>query len=567
MNLQQLIKQLANDSTESLSWFLPEIVLCAVIMLLLLVRLFDGKQRLDLWFVAIAGSVVSFLFSQPWLVCGGGVERTEIFTGLLVIDGFTIAVRSIILLFLVLFLVFTKISGIPDSDDSPDIYTLVFGATLGMCLMVSSNHLLMIFLAIEMASVPSYALAGMLKGRKRGSEAALKYAIYGAGAAGVMLYGISLLAGLTSSAHLPTIALQLAENLGTMSGSEQLVLVLSGLLISVGLAFKLSAVPFHFWAPDVFHGSCAEVNAFLSIASKAAALGLLVRIGIGVGYVPGLEQEVAQEIEAGPAVVAGLLPVAEEAMEPIEDSVEQEVTVNEALQPVRDFIGKLIALLAMITCTFGNLAAYSQTNIKRLLAYSTIAHAGYMMMAIAPLMSSLGSDYGVAEGALSGLLLYIVVYVFMNLGAFAVVAFLRNYIASEEIADYSGMIRSRPYIVICLVLALFSLVGLPPLAGFLGKFAVFASIADAFRATDATYLLVLLLVGGVNTALSLYYYLRVAKIMVMEEPAEGVDIEQYPKAGLEAVYLVAITLPTALLIFFWNPVHAYVVDAVKALIS
>ena len=567
MNLQQLIKQLANDSTESLSWFLPEIVLCAVIMLLLLVRLFDGKQRLDLWFVAIAGSVVSFLFSQPWLVCGGGVERTEIFTGLLVIDGFTIAVRSIILLFLVLFLVFTKISGIPDSDDSPDIYTLVFGATLGMCLMVSSNHLLMIFLAIEMASVPSYALAGMLKGRKRGSEAALKYAIYGAGAAGVMLYGISLLAGLTSSAHLPTIALQLAENLGTMSGSEQLVLVLSGLLISVGLAFKLSAVPFHFWAPDVFHGSCAEVNAFLSIASKAAALGLLVRIGIGVGYVPGLEQEVAQDVEAGPAVVAGLLPVAEEAMEPIEDSVEQEVTVNEALQPVRDFIGKLIALLAMITCTFGNLAAYSQTNIKRLLAYSTIAHAGYMMMAIAPLMSSLGSDYGVAEGALSGLLLYIVVYVFMNLGAFAVVAFLRNYIASEEIADYSGMIRSRPYIVICLVLALFSLVGLPPLAGFLGKFAVFASIADAFRATDATYLLVLLLVGGVNTALSLYYYLRVAKIMVMEEPAEGVDIEQYPKAGLEAVYLVAVTLPTALLIFFWNPGHAYVVDAVKALIS
>ena len=567
MNLQQLIEQLVNDSTESLSWFLPEIVLCGVIMLLLLVRLFDGKQRLDLWFVAIAGSVVSFLFSQPWLVCGGGVERTEIFTGLLVIDGFTIAVRSIILLFLVLFLIFTKISGIPDSDDSPDIYTLVFGATVGMCLMVSSNHLLMVFLAIEMASVPSYALAGMLKGRKRGSEAALKYAIYGAGAAGVMLYGISLLAGLTSSAHLPTIALQLAGNLGTMSGSEQLVLVLSGLLITVGLAFKLSAVPFHFWAPDVFHGSCAEVNAFLSIASKAAALGLLVRIGIGVGYVPGLEQEVAHEVEAGPAVIAGLLPVAEEAMEPTEESIEQEVTVNEALQPVRDFIGKLIALLAMITCTFGNLAAYSQTNIKRLLAYSTIAHAGYMMMAVAPLMSSLGSDYGVAEGALSGLLLYIVIYVFMNLGAFAVVAFLRNYIASEEIADYSGMIRSRPYIVICLVLALFSLIGLPPLAGFLGKFAVFASIADAFRATDATYLLVLLLVGGANTALSLYYYLRVAKIMVMEEPAEGVDIEQYPKAGLEAVYLVAVTLPTALLIFFWNPVHAYVVDAVKALIS
>ena len=567
MNLETLITDLANDSTHSLSWFVPEIVLCAVIMLLLLVRLFDSKQRVDLWFVAIAGSIAAFLFSEPWIVCGGSVERTEIFTGLLVIDGFTVAVRAIILLFLVLFLVFTKISGIPDSEDSPDIYTLIFGATLGMCLMVSSNHLLMVFLSIEMASVPSYALAGMLKGRKRGSEAALKYAIYGAGAAGVMLYGISLLAGLTSSAHLPTIALQLGENLGSMSGSEHLVLVLSGLLISVGLAFKLSAVPFHFWAPDVFHGSCAEVNAFLSIASKAAALGLLIRIGLGIGFVPGLDQEIAPDIDTGPAAIAGLLPVAEDAGHLVTESVESEITVNEALQPVRDFIGKLIALLAMITCTFGNLAAYSQTNIKRLLAYSTIAHAGYMMMAIAPLMSSLGSDYAVAEGALSGLLLYIVVYVFMNLGAFAVVAFLRNYIASEEIADYSGMIRSRPYIVVCLVLALFSLIGLPPLAGFLGKFAVFASIADAFRATDATYLLVLLLVGGANTAISLYYYLRVAKIMVMEDPAEGIDIEQYPKAGLEAVYLVAITLPTALLIFFWNPVHAYVVDAVKALIS
>ena len=152
--------------------------------------------------------------------------------------------------------------------------------------MVSANHLLVVFLAIEMTSVPSYVLAALMKGRRRGSEAGLKYAIYGAGAAGIMLYGISLLSGLTSSAHLPTIALQLAEILPNMSASEQAVLCLSAVMIAAGVAFKLSVVPFHFWAPDVFHGACAEVNAFLSIASKAAALALLLRLAVGLGSVP-----------------------------------------------------------------------------------------------------------------------------------------------------------------------------------------------------------------------------------------------------------------------------------------
>ena len=551
----------------SLGAFLPELIICVTIVLLLAVRLFDSLKNFNVFWVALVGSVAGFVLAEPLrLFQHEDIVRMEIFTGMLVYDSFTIYMRLVLLGFASLFIIFTQLSGIPDREDSADIYSLVLGATLGMCLMASANHLLMVFMAIEMASVPSYVLAGMLKGRRQGSEAALKYAIFGAGAAGVMLYGISLVAGLVGTVHLPTLAVQLSEL--QLDAGSSMVLGLAGLMIAVGLAFKLSAVPFHFWCPDVFEGACAEVNAFLSIASKAAALALLLRIAIGFGTIqsPGIEPG---SQSASPQAVAsssdGLFAVAEESPS---KNVEAEATPGGSnLENIRSFISKLIALLAVITCTFGNLAAYGQTNIKRMLAYSTIAHAGYMMMAIAPLMSSLGSDYGVAEGALSGLLLYIVVYVFMNLGAFAVVAFLRNYIASEEIADYSGMIRSRPYIVICLVLALFSLVGLPPLAGFLGKFAVFASIADAFRATDATYLLVLLLVGGVNTALSLYYYLRVAKIMVMEEPAEGVDIEQYPKAGLEAVYLVAVTLPTALLIFFWNPVHAYVVDAVKALIS
>ena len=156
-------------------------------------------------------------------------------------------------------------------------------ATVHMCLMASANHLLMVFMAIEMASVPSYVLAGMLKGRRQGSEAALKYAIYGAGTAGVMLYGISLVCGLVGIAHLPTMAILLAEQLPTFESGELMVLSLGGLMLGVGLAFKLSAVPFHFWCPDVFHGACAEVNSFLSVTSKAAALALLVRVAIGIG--------------------------------------------------------------------------------------------------------------------------------------------------------------------------------------------------------------------------------------------------------------------------------------------
>ena len=157
-----------------------------------------------------------------------------------------------------------------------------------MCLMASANHLMMVFLGVEMASVPSYVLAGMIKGRRRASEASLKYAVYGAGAAGVMLYGISLLAGLTGSAHLPTIAAKLAamDIPGLVArgegGGTLMVLVLAGLMITVGLAFKLSAVPFHFWCPDVFEGAAAEVDAFLSVASKAAAMALLVRVAIGI---------------------------------------------------------------------------------------------------------------------------------------------------------------------------------------------------------------------------------------------------------------------------------------------
>ena len=281
----------------------------------------------------------------------------ELFTGMLVMDGFSSLVRAIVLAFTVLFVVFTKLSGVPSRQDAADFYTLVFGSVIGMCLMITANHLFIVFLAVEMASVPSYALAATIKGRRHSSEAGLKYAVYGASAAGIMLYGISLLAGLTGTAHLPSLAAQLATQLPAMSGPERMVLALSALMIGVGLAFKLSAFPFHFWCPDVFEGASAEIGAFLSVASKAAALALLVRVALGVGV------ETSRPVT--PPQVSGTLVEVSHTV-PVAETDPTAIAGGPAPSaPVRTFVAMLIACIAAVTCTFGNLTAYGQTNMKR----------------------------------------------------------------------------------------------------------------------------------------------------------------------------------------------------------
>jgi len=574
--------EIARDS--SLGVFLPELILCVTILVLLLVRLFKGGDRLPSFLITAVGSGVALYYAAPWeLLRGQALPRMEIFTGMLVYDSFSIYLRSLLLAFALLFAIFTWLSGVPDPEDGADVYSLVLGATLGMCLMSSANHLLMIFLAVEMASVPSYVLAGLLKGRRLGSEAALKYAVYGAGAAGVMLYGISLLAGLLNSAHMPTMAMELANKLPTMNGSEMMVLALGALLVGVGLAFKLSAVPFHFWCPDVFEGAPAEVGAFLSVASKAAALGLLVRVVLGFGLLPtdtlhpgGIHVKTA-ELAAEKTVVytalnqqEGEAAATETASKASADAAAP--AASKALAPVRDFSAKLVALIAIITCTFGNLAAYGQTNIKRLLAYSTIAHAGYMMMPVAAMLAAAGVDGLVAEKAIAGLGIYIAVYLFMNLGAFAVVAFLRNAIKSEEIADYAGLIKRAPLTVVCFAAILFSLVGMPPLSGFVGKFAIFASLAEAYQAVTAAggsgfYLLLTLIFGGINTALCLFYYLRVVKVMTIDDESPSRPPLAFSEVSLPGAFLWAITLPTALLIVSWNWLTELAMAAAKQLLS
>jgi NADH-quinone oxidoreductase subunit N len=359
-----------------------------------------------------------------------------------------------------------------------------------------------------MASLPSYALAGFLKGKRQGSEAALKYVVYGAGASGVMLYGISLLAGTFGTGYLPDVATATALRLKAGGGFDP-VLLTGFTFLLIGFGFKLAAVPFHFWCPDVFEGAAAEVGGFLSVASKAAAVALTARVLLTFQG-------------AGAAQDRFLIP---------------------------GTLGLAVGVAAAVTVTFGNLAAFGQTNLKRLLAYSTIAHAGYMLLGVAAL----------TPAAASAVLFYLVAYLMMNLGAFAVVALVRNATGSEQLEAYRGLVWRSPVLAVTMAVFLLALLGLPPLAGFAGKFQVFAALYDAGRGASAAgrpdlgvAMYALLGIGAVNTAVSAYYYLKVVRAMTLDGPPDGTAPIRVSRSA--AAYLTLLAAGLVAIGVVWNPV-------------
>jgi NADH-quinone oxidoreductase subunit N len=449
--------------------------------------------------------------------------------GMLVYDQFTAYMRCFLYSFAVLVIWLSLLTGIPDRADSADFYCLLLGATLGMVLMAMSCHLLMVFIALEMASLPSYALAGFLKGKRQSSEAALKYVVYGGGASGIMLYGISLLAGRFGTGYLPELLpamMQCIRPPGTESLNAVVldpVLILGTLFVLIGIAFKLSVVPFHFWCPDVFEGASAEVAGFLSVASKGAALALLARFT---------------------TLMVGIDPIVGTA----------DMTTGADWRAIARYLVPALAFFAALTATFGNLAAYQQTNLKRLLAYSTIAHAGYMLMGLCTL----------SRAGVEAVLFYLAAYLFMNLGAFAVVAFLRNETGSEDLNDFRGLIRRSPVMVVTLSLFLLSLLGIPPLVGFAAKFQIFQVLyTDGeryYRAGETgmgATLIALLVIAGLNTVLSAFYYLKVMKVMILDQEAgepEGGPARRLHEPVLASGYSLLLALAVLLLGILWGPV-------------
>lgn len=513
--------------------FFPEVIICGTIVLILLASICLKRTARTTFALALIGLLAALCSIGSQLnVVGSGVSANpgEYFGGVLLWDGFTVPVRGMLILFAILALSLSGSTMKFGARDATDFYTLLLGSTLGLLVLAQSNNLLMAFVGFEMASIPGYALVGFQRHRLRASEASLKYILYGAAASGVMLYGISLLSGLTGTLSVSEIGTHIAAIGNHAEGATAShAIVLSLLLIFVGFAFKLSLVPFHFWAPDAFEGASAEVAGFLSVGGKVATFSLLVRLSLALsGSVTG---------EAAKLV----LP-----------------------------LGIGLGVIAMLSVTFGNLAAYFQKNVKRLLAYSTIAHSGYMLMAVAALLvlrSPEGANSGVdirqvTQQSIEGLVFYLFVYVFMNIGAFGLTALMRNHFGSEELDGIKGFGRVFPIHGACLAVCVFSLVGLPPLGGFWGKFVVFYSLFMASKIS--TFMMVVLLVGGLNTVFSLFYYIGILKAVFLGEPREG-STSLVP-ASSENGLAMLIALPILLLGMFPSAATDFASEMARSLV-
>lgn len=451
---------------DQLGAFVPELILIGAIVGVLLTAFFTERRNFWCAVVALAGVVGAFV--AVWAAAG---EDGSYFRGLLVSDSLAVLWKGLLLLFVagIVLMWFGTTSATMREGDGPEFFTLLLGATLGMSLMASTTNLLMIFMVVELASLPSYVLAGFRKTHRLGAEASLKYVLFGAATSAIMVYGLSIGYGLFGTLDLTEMARQMA-----LPGGQPMLLAVVLIGLIVGIGFKISAVPFHFWCPDVFEGAHVDVAAFLSVASKGAALVLLLRIVTLIGGAAGFEAS---------AVTTSLAWV--------------------------------LGIMGAVTATWGNLAALSQTNIKRLLAYSSIAHAGYMICALSLIVAHRSA--APAADAAQAVIIYLAVYLFMNLGAFTMAGLVWRQTGSELIADYSGLGRRAPVAAAVMAACLFSFIGLPPLAGFTAKLVLMKVLFN-----NGGWWVALVFVIGINTVISLYYYMRIVKVMYLQDRGEPV---------------------------------------------
>ncbi len=443
---------------------LPEILLVLLAGLLLgLDLLWRPSRRASLSWIAAAGVlgilIATILFGRP------DSEEPLLFGGMVRHDWLGFAFTLLILFAaMVSCLISTQVSGVGDRGE---YYALLLIATMGMTLMVSAADLIMLYLSIETTSIPLYILAGFLKSDDKSTESGLKYFLFGALTSTEMLYGFSLLYGFSGETNLYF----LAEKVHAAQVSP-IVLGAGAVLVLVGFGFKVAAVPFHFWTPDVYEGAPTPITAFISTASKAAGFAVLVRVLV-LGF-PGIE----------------------------------------------GFWAAVLAAIAAATMTLGNVVALAQRNIKRLLAYSSIAHAGYALIGLVAL-----SGFGAAT-----LMFYLLAYVVTNLAAFTVVILFARSAGSEQIADYAGLSRRSPWLALALLVALLSLAGMPPLAGFVAKVYVFAAAVESG-------LIWLAFAGVLNAIVGLYYYLTVLKVVYLYRSDDEHKTINVPRA--HAVALIA----------------------------
>jgi NADH-quinone oxidoreductase subunit N len=371
-----------------------------------------------------------------------------------------------------------------------EFYALLMAIVLGMFMMASATDLLMVYLSIELVSMVSYVLAGYRKGDRKAAEGSLKYVIYGGVASGVMLFGMSYLYGLTGTTSLFELGarIQAIQATGASLAATKIALVVAIVFVTAGIGYKVAAVPWHMWCPDVYEGAPTPFTAFLSVGPKAAGFALALRFfhSTLAGPIGGGEAGFAQAL-AGipwPAVVG---------------------------------------VVAAVTMTLGNLTALGQTNLKRLLAYSSIAHAGYTLMGLS----------AVSGRGVQAVMIYMLVYLVMNVGAFVVVIVVAEATGSESILDYKGLARRHPLAAVAFAIFLFSLTGLPPFAGFAGKWYLFYAVFERIAGPGGFWYAILALVGALNTAVSLYYYVRIVRAMFIDPPQVADPAPLRPRVGYQ----------------------------------
>jgi len=442
---------------ESLLAWLPELILSFGGMAVILLGVFTPPTSARGGGAVLAAAWITLLASAAALAMAP--VSGPAFFDLIVLDQTSLLFRWLALGVVALVALMVASSKDVDEAWTGEYVGILLLIGVGLMLMAEANHLLIAYLALELVSLSSYVLVGLARDA-RSSEAALKYLLFGALSSGIMLFGFSLVYGLTGELSLPGI-LEAVERFGAPQTGA---LVISLSLILAGLAFKISMAPFHMWTPDVYEGAPIPVTAMLSVGPKAAGFALLLRI-------------------------------------------------TEVVRPIWSSVEPLLLVLTVVTMTLGNLVALAQTNVKRLLAYSTIGQVGYLLIGFT-VNTTLG---------LEALFAYLVAYLFMNLGAFACVVAVCSDAKSESLDAFRGLGRRAPALAFCLALFLLSLAGIPPMLGFIGKFLLFGSAVQADR-------LVLALIAAVNSAIALYYYVNIIRLMYLAAPERPAPLA--PALGL-----------------------------------
>jgi len=453
---------------------LPEILILAIGIIILIVEPFwKAEDRRGLGWLTAGGLLLTFVLS---LLFGRPAEPTSVLGGMLRFDGLGFFFKMAFLVggaATALFLM-----DLEKINRRGEAYVLLLASLLGMNLMAASANLVMLYLAIETTSIPLYVLAGFLRSDDKSTEAGFKYLLFGALTSTVMLYGFSLLYGFTGTTDIYALKNALSEEL----------FIGVAFLILVGLGFKVSVVPFHFWAPDVYEGAPTPVTGFLSTVSKAAGFAVLLRLFMA------------------------------------------------AFPMDAQMWSMIFAVLATLTMTLGNLLALAQKNIKRMLAYSSIAHAGYIMVGAAAIYNS---EASLSELGVSSVVFYLVAYILTNLLAFGIVVAYGRVVGSDEIASYNGLSRRHPWLAFAMLIGFLSLAGMPPFGGFIAKVLVFAAAVKVG-------LIWLAVVGILNSIVGVYYYLIVLKHVYLyrDETTENVTL---PITRPSAIALVVLALGVILI--------------------